>query len=464
VIRALAVLPLENHSPDPSQQYFSVAMTEELTNELARIGSLRVTSRTSASHYKEKPASLKDVARDLGVDAVIEGSVFRSGDDVRITVQLIDAATDQHLWSRSYERNSRNLITLQRDVAQAVAKEIRARLSTADAAHFENATNQNPEAYEAYLKAGYALDQGAQDEEKSDEAITLAEKAVALNPQFAAAYVRIAEGCQQKIFFHRAGNEYLERGKLALDKAVAIDPGLANAYDTRGRLFYNRLNDFDIVQAISNYKKALALNPNLATAYHGLGSELTHMGLHADAVRAFDESLKNDPFNNGAKFRRARALWQSQRFEEALTYYERMNISNFERAYVLIRLNQAPVAEASLADLKPEYDKAAIRSVLYAMRGERGRALADIRKSLRLGGDKDHFHHAAFLLAVAYAQLGDVTGAVSMLRRCTDTGMPNYPLFRDDPGMRPLHGNKEYESFMAALKPRWEEMSKQVTQ
>jgi eukaryotic-like serine/threonine-protein kinase len=466
-IKALAVLPLENLSPDGSQEYFSAAMTEELTNELAQIGSLRVTSRTSASRYKTKPASLKEVAGELGVDAVIEGSVFRSGEEVRITVQLIDAATDQHLWSRSYERNSKNLITLQREVAQAIAKEIHGRLTPSEAAHFENAPSQNPEAYEAFLRAGYALDGGGQDEQKNDAAITLSERAIALDPNFAAAYVRLAKGCGQKIFFYGAGKEYLERANLALDKALLIDPKSADAYETRGSLFYNKLNKFDIVQALSNYRKAIALNPNLASAYHGLGSELAHLGLHDEAVLAFDESLKLNPFSDGAKFRRARALWQSQRFQEARDYYERMGITiHFELVYVLLRLNRLDDAKALTSRMgtnESGYDVAADEALIYSAANERTKARAAIEKAIQAGSERDHFHHAAFLLAVAYAQLGDPTNAVAMLRKCAETGMPNYALFRNDPGMKSLQGNKEYEAFMAALKPRWDEMVRQVT-
>jgi eukaryotic-like serine/threonine-protein kinase len=465
-IQALAVLPLENLSPDRSQEYFSAAMTEELTNELARIGSLRVTSRTSASHYKTKPASLKDVGRELGVDAVIEGSVFRAGDDVRITVQLIDAATDQHLWSRSYERNSRNLITLQREVAQAVAKEIHARLTPAESAHLEDAPTHDSAAYEAYLKAGYALQQGGPDKTKAEEALALAEKATILDPSFAAAYVRLAAACQQLIFFHGSGKEYLERAKLALDKAIAIEPKLADIYAIQGGLYYNKLNRFDLVQAISNYRKAIALNPNLAQAHHNLGSELTHLGLHDEAIRAYDASLKHDPFQNGAKFRRARALWQSQRFDEARDCYERMNISNFERVYVLLRLDRLGDAKAIAGNLDRSYgryDRAAAEALIYSATNQRGKALAEIDLAVRSGGERDHFHHAAFLLAVAYAQMGDAKNAVAMLRRCAETGMPNYPLFRNDPGLKSLQGATEYESFMASLKPRWEEMVKQVT-
>jgi eukaryotic-like serine/threonine-protein kinase len=463
-IKALAVLPLENLSPDSSQEYFSAAMTEELTNELAQIGSLRVTSRTSASRYKTRPTSLRDVAGQLGVDAVIEGSVFRAGEEVRITVQLIDAATDQHLWSRSYERNSKNLITLQREVAQAIAKEIHARLTPNEAARFENAPSQNPEAYDAFLRAGYAFDEGSRDERKTDEVIALSEKAITLDPNFAAAYARLANGCRQKIFFYGAGREFLERANVAVDKALTIDPNLAEAYEVRGGLFYNKLNKFDIVQAVVNYRKAIALNPNLATAYHGLGSELTHLGVLDEAIWAFDESLKRNPFNDGAKFRRARALWQSQRFAEALDYYERMNFVLYERAYTLVRLGRVHDAEALLPALKQDYDADALRAILLAMRSERREALAAIDSSVRAGEKADHFHHAAFLLAVAYAQLGDAKNAVGMLKRCAETGMPNYALFRNDPGMKSLQGDTDYEQFMASLKPRWDEMVRQVTQ
>src|SRR6266853_5273233 len=154
-IRSLAVLPLENLSHDPEQEYFAEGLTEALITTLAKIGELRVVSRTSAMHYRGVRRPLREIAQELGVDAVVEGTVLRAGGRVRITAQLIDAAKETHLWAESYERDLRDVLALQSEVAQAIAREIRVKLTPVDQARFAEARPVDPEAYEAYLKGLY---------------------------------------------------------------------------------------------------------------------------------------------------------------------------------------------------------------------------------------------------------------------------------------------------------------------
>ncbi|HSA93860.1 MAG TPA: tetratricopeptide repeat protein, partial [Terriglobales bacterium] len=471
-IRSLVVLPLKNLSGDPAQEYFAEAMTEELTSEMALLRSLRVVSRTSAGRYREASKSVREVARELDVDAVIEGSVLRSGDQARITVQLIDGSTDQHLWSKSYTRSAADVIGLQREVAREIAREIQLTLTPEEQQHFDSTATRNPQAYEAYLRATYRLQSVFRSVEDVDAVIASAEQAVALDPNFADAYVALAAGSVGKIFAWQGGNEYDEKAFVALGKALALDPNLAQAYVIRGALYYTKLRGFDIAQAVADYRRAVALNPNLAEAHHNLGSELTHAGLHDQAIEEFRATLRLNPHSESAKFRMARALWQSGRFAEALEQYERNNIVNFEKAVTLAYLDRQKEAWEVVDLLKQKQgtaahrgggpdvaDVAAVRALLYAREGKQREALREIDTAYRSGKDKDHFHHAAFLIAAAYAEMGKKADATAWLKRVADSGMPNHPLFRDNPSMRKSHGDPGYELFMTQLKIRWDELA-----
>jgi TolB-like protein/DNA-binding winged helix-turn-helix (wHTH) protein len=471
-ITSVVVLPLTNLSGDPSQDYFADGMTDELTTDLAKIGSLRVISETSAVRYRGAHKTLQQIAQELNVDAIIEGSVARSGDQVRITAQLIDGKTDRHLWAESYSRSGSNALGLQRDVARAIANRIHLKLTPAEASRLEALPTRDQQAYNAYLHAKYHINSALAVEADADAAIAEAEQAVTLDPDFAEAYVVIAQGCFAKIFDWAGGKEHDEKAFVALGRAIALNPALAEAYATRGSLYYTRLHNFDVVNAVADYRKAVSLNPSLAEAHHNLGAELTHVGLHSQAIEEFRATLRLDPQNDGAKYRLGRALWQSQRFAEALQNYDRYNIGSFEKALTLAYLGRRQQAwetiEAVAQQLgsarrggflgDPE-DVAAVRAFLYATEATPRKAEGEIQVAARLGKNNDHFHHAAFILAAACAEMNKSHEAVAWLRRTAETGMPNYPLFHENPSMSKLHGNPEYDQFMAQLKLRWDQLA-----
>ncbi len=441
-ISSLVVLPLANLSGDPSQDYFADGMTDALTTDLARISSLRVISETSAMRYRGAHPTLRQIAQELDVDAVIEGSVVRSGDQVRITAQLIDAKNDRHLWAQSYDRHGIDVLGLQREVARAIASQVHLNLTPADERRLGNVPTHDPRAYDVYLHAKYHVDSATSVESDANAAIAEAEQAVTLDPDFAEAYVVIAQGC------------------------------FAKAYVTRGALYYTRLHNFDIVSAVADYRRAISLNPNLAEAHHNLGAELTHVGLHDQAVEEFRAALRVDPRNDGAKYRLGRALWQSQRFAEALQDYDGYNIESFEKALTLAYLGRRQQAWETIDRVTQrvgrarrggfagdQEDIAAVRAFLYATESKPQKAEQEVQTAARFGKNNDHFHHAAFILAATCAEMNKPHEAVTWLRRVAGSGMPNYPLFRDNPSMIKLRGNPEYEQFMAGLKLRWEQLA-----
>jgi TolB-like protein/Tfp pilus assembly protein PilF len=464
-IESLAILPLSNFSGDRQNDYFADAMTEELTSQLAAVHSLRVASRTSASAYRNTKKPLSTVARELGVDGVIEGSVIRRGDRARITVQLIDGASDRHVWSESFERDGADIMILQRDIAREIVERVRATLSPAEQEQMARVPTRNNEAYDAYLHATYKQKTAMQSRADADEAIRYAERAVALDPAFAEAWVTLAYACQMQMFHWKGGKEYDEKAFIAVQKALALNPSLAQAYIIRGVLNYNQWHAYDLGATIVDYRRAIALNPNLAYAHQNLGSELTHLGLHDQAIAAFRTALRLDPQDGAATMRLARALWQSNRFEEARDAYERYDIRTFERAVALAYLGRYD--DAWKIARNPDsptykYDFGAVRAFLHALRGEAQQAEGEITRAASEGAGVAHFHHAACILAAADAELGNADRAVRWLEVAASTGMPNYPLFRDNPSLRKLRGNARYEKFLADLRPRWEQIVSQA--
>jgi TolB-like protein len=190
-IRSLAVLPLQNLSGDPAQDYFADGMTEQLTANLGQIGALRVISRTSAMHYKNTQKTLPEIARELNVDAIVEGSVERAGNQVRITAQLIEAATDRHLWARTYDRDLKSVLLLQDDVAQAIASEVRINLTPRELKQLTTARQVNPQAHELYLRGLFDLRKGTP--EGIEEAIKEFQQALVSDPSGAQAYAGLAD-------------------------------------------------------------------------------------------------------------------------------------------------------------------------------------------------------------------------------------------------------------------------------
>ena len=244
-IQSIAVLPLTNATADGSQDYFAAAMTDELTSRLSSISSLRVASRTSTSRFEGAKLPLQDIARQLGVDAVLEGSAGRAGQNVRINLRLVDGHFDRQIWSRSYTRSGNDILTLQSDLAGDVADQIHTTISPTQRQRVERRPTSNLAAYDAYLHSIYK-GRMTREESELDEALRYAEEAIAADPQFAEAYVALARACVHKIFFYQAGSEFDERAFVALEKALALDPDLAEAYQTRGSLRFTALHRFDL--------------------------------------------------------------------------------------------------------------------------------------------------------------------------------------------------------------------------
>jgi serine/threonine protein kinase/Tfp pilus assembly protein PilF len=273
-IRSLVVLPLQNLSPDPGQEYFSDGMTDALITDLAQIGSLKVISRTSSMQYKQTRKSLLEIARELNVDGVVEGTVQRSGDRVRITAQLVHGPTDRHLWANSYERDIHDVFALERDLTREIAREIQTQIETPNPAQLAQARPVNTKALEAYLQGSYHLNR--LNEEEIGKAREYFRQAIDADPTFAAAYAGLGNAEDSGFSKHPA------IARKAAERALELDPTLSDAWLTLAGM---KADSWDWPGAEEYYRKAIELNPNNAEAHEELGARL-------DAMGRLDEGLK----------------------------------------------------------------------------------------------------------------------------------------------------------------------------
>jgi TolB-like protein/Tfp pilus assembly protein PilF len=293
-VESIAVLPLHNLSGDPEQDYFADGLTEALITDLAKIGALKVISRTSAMRYKGTDKPLPEIAQELNVDAVIEGSALRSGDRVRVTAQLIDVETDQALWAETYERDFQDLLVLQSEVAQAVAREIEVAVSPEESSLLASARPVNPEAHEAYLKGRFHHDRLTPAD--LDAALSYFERALEIDPSYAPAYAGIANvWASRNQMGYVPGREVAPFQKAAVLKALELDDSLAEAHVASA--VFETWAEWDWPSAEMAFERAIELKPNDAEARALYSHFLNIMGRPDEALAQIERALDLDPFN-----------------------------------------------------------------------------------------------------------------------------------------------------------------------
>jgi TolB-like protein/DNA-binding winged helix-turn-helix (wHTH) protein/Tfp pilus assembly protein PilF len=294
-ITSLAVLPLENLSGDPSQEYFSDGMTDELITDLASIASLRVISRTSTTHYKGTRKTLPEIARELNVDAVVEGSVARSANKVRIRAQLVRAKPEEHLWAESYERDLPDVVALQRDVANAIVNEIKIKLTPEEKVRLANARPVNPEAYQSYLRGRFSF------ESWTPDAVRLArenfQKAIEKDPNYALPYASLAD----TYVFGDSDSDpkvAIPLARAAALKALELDDTLSDAHAALAQVKF--LADWDWARAETEFRRAIELNPGDTLAHHMYSHFLLYMGRNRESLQESELYIRLDPLSSAA--------------------------------------------------------------------------------------------------------------------------------------------------------------------
>jgi len=388
-IRSIAILPLQNLSGDPGQEYFADGMTEELIADLGQVSALRVISRTSAMTYKGTKKLLPEIASELGVDAVVEGSVVREGNQARITAQLINARTDHHIWARTYTRNMTSVLELQGEVAQAIADAIRIEVTPQEKTRLSRVQPINVEAHELYLQGRQRLNLG-----DPRGALGLFQKSVDQDPEYAAARAALADSYG---WLGESGlMDYAEafpHQKAEAAKAIALDDALPEGHVELAKAV--AILDWDFATAEKEFKRALEINPNAASIYLPYSRYLEKTGRTSEALAETKLALGLDPFSTRAFLSSAYTYYYARRYEQAL--------AQSKRAY---ELNPGH-SESPGANEGRDF---AQLGMIYAEKGMYEEAVLEFQK---LG---DH-PHALGHLGNAYARMGRAAEARNMITK-----------------------------------------------
>jgi TolB-like protein/DNA-binding winged helix-turn-helix (wHTH) protein/Tfp pilus assembly protein PilF len=411
--RSLVVLPLENLSGDKSQDYFADGMTDDLIANLAKIRSLRVISRSTAMAYKGTRKPLSEIARDLNVDAVVEGTVMRVGDRVRITAELVQVSTDRHLWADTYESQIGDVLALQNRVSSAIVEEIRINLTPQEKERLAKSPAVTPEAYEDYLKGRFYWNKRS--DENLNRAIEYFEAATRKDPGYALAYAGLAD-CYgiigATIFGTMPSGEAAPKAKAAALKALELDPSLAEAETSLATMKFNY--DWDWAGAENEFRRAIQLNPSYATAYQRYSLYLIAMGRTEDSFKEINRARELDPLSISINFSLGWRLYMSRQYDRAIEQLR--NTLDMDPSYELAHLvlGQAYEQKGDYAHALPELQKAAELSHStplmvsglahgYAVAGNR--AEAEKLLSQLLAESKQHYV-SPYYISVIYAGLG----------------------------------------------------------
>jgi TolB-like protein/Tfp pilus assembly protein PilF len=396
VIESLAVLPLENLSGDPGQEYFADGLTEALITTLAKIRALRVVSRTTAMHYKGVHRPLPQLACELGVDAFVEGSVLRSGERVRISAQLIDAKTDSHLWAESYERDLRDVLTLQSEVAGAIAREIQITLTPQERTQLAPKGRVNPEAYVAYLKGRYYWNKRTPD--AATKAAEYLQRAIEKDPTYAAAYASLADGAAVTGFWGFVPpEEGFGRAKSIAQRALEIDE-TAEAHAALGWALFHY--DFDFQASEREFRRSIELNSGYATGAQWYSMYLTSMGRTREAVAEIKRALQLDPLSLI------------------------INMTSAWIAYVMRRNEEALDQCLRTIELDPTFAPARyITGMVCEKMGLYPRGIAELQEANKLSGDAPAY---VAQLCTLHAYAGEVDSAVRILEQLQELSQQRY--------------------------------------
>jgi TolB-like protein/Tfp pilus assembly protein PilF len=456
-IRSLAVLPLDNYSGDPSQDYFAEGMTDELTSDLANISGLRVISRGSAMQFKGKDRPpTPEIAKKLDVDAVVEGSVIRSGDKVRITAQLIDARSDKHLWAKSFERSSKDVLAMQDELASAIANEIHVTLTPAEASRLAKAKSVDPEAYDAYLKGRYFFNRPS--DENLSKAIAQFEEVNKLDPNFAPAFSGLSDaylwaGYNEGVIPNAVGGP---KAKAAAEQAIRLDDASAEAHASLATYLGWYAHDWSASEA--EYRRAFGLNPNYSFAHDQFGILLALQGRLDEAVAEGQRAAELDPLSPQIPLDASMAFAFRGDHEAARRLAKRASdldptffFPPFMEGWIDIQARKPndaiPLFEKSKALEGPPF---VIAWLGYArgVAGDRAGAMAalDALKTTSLKG-----YVPPFNLAIVYLGLGDRERALDFLEQAYSNNSQWMPYLRGDRTFDPIRSEPRFQALLKKL-------------
>jgi TolB-like protein/DNA-binding winged helix-turn-helix (wHTH) protein/Tfp pilus assembly protein PilF len=453
-VASIVVLPFQNLSGDSAQEYFVDGMTDALIGDLAKIGALRVISRTSAMHYKGTNKSLPEIAKELNVDAVVEGTVQRSGDRVHVRAQLIHAASDSHLWAADYDRDLRDLLDLQSEVARAIAGEVRIRLTPTEQRLLAPKRTISREAVDNYLQGRYFYNRRT--EQDMRKAISFFERAINADPNYAQAYAGLADSYNQlgtAMIGVMSPLEARRTAETAAKKAVEIDNQVAEAHATLG--FVNYFN-WNWATAEDEFKRSIELNPNYASAHSQYAYYLVARGRFDESLAEINRAQELDPLSLSISSSRGFILEQARRYEEAIEQLRRVIAidpnhyqAHYSLALTYVANNQFDEA-INAAERAVEVSERApaalgVLGLAYGVAGRKREANQILSELLKLQTQR---YVTPMAISFVYIGLGNKDQAFAWLEKGYQERANHIAFFKVNPTVDPLRSDPRFADFL----------------
>ena len=453
--KSITVLPFDNLSRDPDNAYFCEGVQDEILTRLAKVADLKVISRTSTQHFKSTPDNLPQIAKQLGVAHILEGSVQKAGEQVRVNVQLINALTDAHLWADTYDRKLTDIFAVESEIAKTIAETLQARLTGSEKSSIAKTPTVNPEAYELYLKGRFFWNKRTGDDLR--RSVEYLKQAIAKDPGYALAYAALADSYGLLRFYGGASrDESVVPAEVAAKKALELDDSLAEAHASLGLIATEEL---EIDRGVRELERAVQLNPNYATAHHWLALARIPLGQLDRAIGEGRRALELDPLSMIINADLSLIYLYARRYDEAEAQ-ARKALEIDSRSFVAhYYLGMALQLRGRLKEAIPEFQKAVELNndpysiALLAQAYARNRQTDEARKLLgHLNEMAKTADVSGYTLATAHTALGEKEPAVEALERSYDGGNRSYLfLLPVDPMLDDLHGDPRFEALLQKI-------------
>ena len=457
--KSIAVLPFENLSRDPDNAYFADGIQQEILTRLAKIADLKVISRTSTQRYQSKPGNLSEIAKQLGVANILEGSVQKAADQVRVNVQLINAQTDSHLWAETYDRKLTDIFGVESEIAKGIAESLQAKLTSSEEHAISGRPTDNPVAHQLYLKGRFFWNKRtAVDLRKSIEYFN---QAIEQDPNYALAYAALAQAwLLLPAYDGGAPKDCFPHAETAAKKALALDDNSSDAHAALGMV--KQIYDFDLPGAIAEFERAIELNPNDAMAHHWLSNHsLAAAGQTERDIAEMKRALELDPLSLIINANLGQAYINANRYDDAIAQLRKTIEMEGSFYFAHQMLGEALDLKGQIPEAITEYEKAialnddpipkALLGHLYGRIGRKDEA----RKILEeLRQTREQRYIEAYGLAIVYLGLGDRNETFNWLEQgYRDRDGYYMAVIRIDPVLASLHGDPRFEALAEKIVP-----------
>jgi TolB-like protein/Tfp pilus assembly protein PilF len=455
--KSIAVLPFENRSKDPENVYFAEGVQDEILTRLAKVADLKVISRTSTQHFQSEPEDLPKIARQLGVAHILEGSVQKAGEAVRVNVQLINAATDTHLWAESFDRKLTDIFAVESEIAKSIADKLQARLTGSEAHAMSARPTENTEAYQLYLKGRFFWNKRTAKDFKT--ALNYFQEAIDKDPGFALAYAGLADTYVLLSGFAAASpKESLPKAKAAAIQALKLDNTLGEAHASLAQAVF--AYDFDFTRANQEFQRAIELNPNYATAHQWYAeSGLAALGRFDEAIAEIKRALELDPLSVIINADVGTILCTAGRYDEAIEQLRKTLEMDPEFYYARWNLGQALEMKGRTEEAMKEYEKAvalnddplplALLGRVYGKTGRKDEALKILQRLREISKQR---YISPYDFALVHMGLGEKDEAIRLLEQAyAERNGYDIAFIKTDPLLNPLRGEPRFQALVARV-------------